>query len=187
MIASAAWPRENPERERLLWIDPDRNAVADCRIGDLPAIIRRGDLLVVNDAATLPASLRGLREDGTAFELRLLAHEGDGSTRWRAVVFGRGDWRQRTEDRPAPPRLLEGERVRVAGGVVARVLSLDVASPRLLRIAFEGTRHRCGERSTARAGPCSTRTSRPRSRSGTCSRRSRRARGPSSRRPRGDR
>jgi S-adenosylmethionine:tRNA ribosyltransferase-isomerase len=149
MIASAAWPRENPEQERLLWIEPERDAFADSRIGDLASIVRRGDLLVVNDAATLPASLRGLREDGTPFELRLLAREAvertphgngvlEGSTRWRAVVFGRGDWRQRTEDRPAPPRLREGERVRVAGGAVARVVSLDVASPRLLRIAFEG-------------------------------------------------
>jgi S-adenosylmethionine:tRNA ribosyltransferase-isomerase len=141
MIAAAAWPREKPEAERLLWIDPARDTFVDVRVGELPSILRVGDLLVVNDAATLPASLRGLREDGRAFELRLLAHEarqGTDSTRWRAVVFGRGDWRQRTEDRPAPPRLAPGERVRVAGGAVAVVLSLDAASPRLVRIEFEG-------------------------------------------------
>ena len=105
-------------------------------MGNLHSILRAGNLLVVNDAATLPASLRGLREDGAPFELRLLAHEGHESTRWRAVLFGRGDWRQRTEDRPAPPRLVEGERVRVAGGAVARVLSVETASPRLVRIEF---------------------------------------------------
>ena len=141
MIAAAAWPRDKPEQERLLWIDPARDTFADARVGDLPSMLRDGDLLVVNDAATLPASLRGLREDGSAFELRLLAHEahqGMDSTRWRAVLFGRGDWRQRTEDRPAPPRLGEGERVRVAGGATVRVLSVDPGSPRLVRIAFEG-------------------------------------------------
>jgi S-adenosylmethionine:tRNA ribosyltransferase-isomerase len=154
MIASAAWPREKPEDERLLWIDPGARDFIDSRVGDLPSILRRGDLLVVNDAATLPASLRALRDDGAPFEIRLLAHEsarsseardrttnlGDGgaSTCWRAVLFGRGDWRQRTEERPAPPRLFEGERVRVAGGAIARVLSVDAVSPRLLRIAFEG-------------------------------------------------
>jgi S-adenosylmethionine:tRNA ribosyltransferase-isomerase len=170
MIASAAWPREKPEDERLLWIDPGARAFIDSRVGDLPSILRRGDLLVVNDAATLPASLRALRDDGVPFEIRLLAHEsprssearewttnlgesagssearerttnlGDGgaSTCWRAVLFGRGDWRQRTEERPAPPRLFEGERVRVAGGAIARVLSVDAVSPRLLRLAFEG-------------------------------------------------
>jgi S-adenosylmethionine:tRNA ribosyltransferase-isomerase len=136
MIAAARWPRENPEQERLLWIDPVGDTFVDSRVGDLHSILRAGDLAVVNDAATLPASLRGLREDGAPFELRLLAHEGHESTRWRAVLFGRGDWRQRTEDRSAPPRLLEGERVRVAGGAVARVLSVDTASPRLVRIEF---------------------------------------------------
>ncbi len=138
MIAAAAWPRERPEEERLLWIDPARGGFADARVGDLPSILRRDDLIVVNDAATLPASIRGLREDGAPFELRLLAHEGGESTTWRAVLFGRGDWQQRTEDRPAPPRLAEGERVRAAGGAIVRVLSVDPVSPRLLRIAFEG-------------------------------------------------
>jgi S-adenosylmethionine:tRNA ribosyltransferase-isomerase len=138
MIAAAVWPRERPQQERLLWIDPASGAFVDASVLELSSILRRGDLLVVNDAATLPASLRGLREDGTPFELRLLAHEGGESTCWQAVVFGRGDWRQRTEDRPAPPRLADGERVRVAGGAVARVLSADPASPRLVRIAFEG-------------------------------------------------
>jgi len=147
MIAAATWPREKPEEERLLWIDPARGGFVDSRVGELGSILRSGDLLVVNDAATLPASLRGLREDGTPFEVRLLAHEpvelhddshGDAATRWRAVLFGRGDWRQRTEDRPAPPRLVPGERVRVAGGAIVRVLSVDARSPRLVNLAFEG-------------------------------------------------
>jgi S-adenosylmethionine:tRNA ribosyltransferase-isomerase len=144
MIAAATWPREKPEEERLLWIDPARGDFVDARVGELGSILRSGDLLVVNDAATLPASLRGLREDGTPFEVRLLAHEphhdgyGGQGTRWRAVLFGRGDWRQRTEDRPAPPRLAPGERVRVAGGAIVRVLSVDARSPRLVSLAFEG-------------------------------------------------
>jgi S-adenosylmethionine:tRNA ribosyltransferase-isomerase len=138
MIAAAAWPREKPERERLLWIDPSRGTFGDALVGELPSMLRPDDLAVVNDAATLPASMRGLREDGTPFELRLVSHEGGESTRWRAVLFGRGDWRQRTEDRPPPPRLAEGERIRIAGGSIARVLSVDALSARLLRIAFEG-------------------------------------------------
>jgi S-adenosylmethionine:tRNA ribosyltransferase-isomerase len=149
VIAAAAWPREQPEQERLLCIDPTADRFADARVRDLPSLLAPGDLLVVNDAATVPASLRGLREDGTPFEVRLLAHEtshagdrrdgsGRASTRWRAVLFGRGDWRQRTEDRPPPPQLRTGERIRVAGGVVARVEAIDPRSPRLVLIAFEG-------------------------------------------------
>jgi S-adenosylmethionine:tRNA ribosyltransferase-isomerase len=154
VIAAATWPREHPEDERLLCIDPVGDTFRDARVRDLAELLAPGDLLVVNDAATVPASLRGLRDDGTPFEVRLLAHEpsevnasasasagvtGVGtSTRWRAVLLGRGDWRQPTEQRPPPPCLFEGERIRVSGGVAARVLSVDARSPRLVLLAFEG-------------------------------------------------
>jgi S-adenosylmethionine:tRNA ribosyltransferase-isomerase len=134
MIAAATWPRERPEEERLLWIDPATDRFGDARVRDLPDLLRPGDLLVLNDAATVPASLRALREDGSAFEVRLLAHEA--KTVWRVVLFGRGDWRQRTGT-PPPPRLAAGERVRVAGGVPARVLAVDPRSPRLVHLTFE--------------------------------------------------
>src|SRR5579863_5015730 len=140
MISAAAWPRDRPERDRLLWIDPLRESVLDTNVGALDSIVRRGDLLVVNDAATLPALLAGRRDDGTVFELRLLsqiARRSTESTEWRAVLFGAGDWRDRTEDRPPPPRLLEGERFAFAEGGRARVLSVDPRSPRLVRMAFE--------------------------------------------------
>ena len=138
MIAAAAWPREKPERERLLWIDPERGTLRRLsrRRAPLDPAPRRS---ARRERRGHPARLaEGPARGRDAFELRLLAHEGGESTRWRAVLFGRGDWRQRTEERPAPPRLLAGERVRVAGGAIARVLSVDAASPRLLRIAFEG-------------------------------------------------
>jgi S-adenosylmethionine:tRNA ribosyltransferase-isomerase len=138
VIAAAPWPRERAEDERLLAIDPARGRFTDARIADLAALLAPGDLVVVNDAATVPASLRALRLDGTPFEVRLLSHEGRDSTRWRAILFGRGDWRARTEDRPPPPRLGEGEPIRVAGGRSARVLAIDPRSPRLVRIAFDG-------------------------------------------------
>jgi S-adenosylmethionine:tRNA ribosyltransferase-isomerase len=137
MISAATWPRDQPERDRLLWIDPRRESFFDTNVGALDSIVQRGDLLVVNDAATLPASLAGRRDDGTAFELRLLSQGARGSTEWRAVLFGAGDWRDRTEDRPPPPRLLEGERFAFAEGGRARVLSVDPRSPRLVRMAFE--------------------------------------------------
>jgi S-adenosylmethionine:tRNA ribosyltransferase-isomerase len=143
MIAAAAWPRDRPEHERLLWIDPRGGRLVDAYVGALPSILQRGDLLVVNDAATLPASLAGRRDDGATFEVRLLSQASHsrgatGSTEWRAVLLGEGDWRRRTEDRAPPPRLLEGERFQFVEGARARVVSVDTRSPRLLRIAFEG-------------------------------------------------
>ena len=55
----ARWPRENALGERLLAIDPRAQSFRDARIADLPALLRPADLLVLNDAATLPASLAG--------------------------------------------------------------------------------------------------------------------------------
>jgi S-adenosylmethionine:tRNA ribosyltransferase-isomerase len=140
VIAAATWPRDRPEDERLLHVDPEGGRFADARVADLPRLLAPGDLLVVNDAATLPASLRALRLDGTAFEVRLLAQD-EGSpeaTSWSAVLFGRGDWRTRTEDRAPPPRLEAGERLRLGGGVTARVAAVDSGSPRLVRLVFDG-------------------------------------------------
>ena len=53
----ARWPRGDALRERLLHVDPRTGTLRDARIADLPRLLRAGDLVVVNDAATLPASL----------------------------------------------------------------------------------------------------------------------------------
>jgi S-adenosylmethionine:tRNA ribosyltransferase-isomerase len=79
----------------------------------LPELLHAGDLVVVNDAATLPGSLHGTTARGEPFELRLSAPI-DGSRLFGALL-GAGDHRTRTEDRPRPPPIAVGERVCVAG------------------------------------------------------------------------
>ena len=93
-MTAATWLRDDPLAERLLFIDPRTGAHADAHVGDLGRFFRAGDLLVVNDAATLPASLRGRGPAGEELELRLAGLSGDGG--WWAVLFGAGDWRTRT-------------------------------------------------------------------------------------------
>jgi S-adenosylmethionine:tRNA ribosyltransferase-isomerase len=105
-------------RTRLLCIDPARGTFSDGEIGDLPALLGAGDLLVVNDAATLPASLAGRDAAGRPVELRLYAERPDGT--FAAVAFGAGDWRTPTEHRPPPPPLAPGARLTV-GGLDARI------------------------------------------------------------------
>ena len=84
---------------------PPRSALADLLVA--------GDLVVANDAATLPASLAGThRASGAAIEVRLAGRRSlaaDDVARFVAVVFGAGDWRTRTEDRPLPPPLAAGD------------------------------------------------------------------------------
>ena len=84
---------------------------------------------MVNDAATLPGSLRGTTERGEPFELRLSApidqparFGGADGTRLHGVLLGPGDHRTRTEDRPPPPRVDAGDRVRL-GELAATVIA----------------------------------------------------------------
>lgn len=119
---------------RLLVLEANSGRLHDRAVGDLPELLAPGDLLVLNDAATLPASLRGLTAAGDEIELRLAGPpSGD---RWPAVLFGAGDWRTRTEDRAAPPRVAPGQRLRF-GELTAVVVSVALLSPRLIDVRFD--------------------------------------------------
>jgi S-adenosylmethionine:tRNA ribosyltransferase-isomerase len=93
--------------------------------------LRAGDLVVVNDAATLPGSLFGTLR-GETVELRVT---GPIERTLHGVLLGAGDWRMRTEDRAAPPHVNEGDVIRfgdIAATVVAargKLVELAVADP----------------------------------------------------------
>jgi S-adenosylmethionine:tRNA ribosyltransferase-isomerase len=106
----------------------------------LPSLLRPGDLVIANDAATLPASLMGIHcQSGHPIEVRLAAwvslHD---PTRFTAVAFGAGDYRIRTEDRMPPPPLKSGDSL-AFGPLVATVECL-VDHPRLFQLHFLGDR-----------------------------------------------
>ena len=134
------WPRGERLATRLLHADPARDTLVDRRFGDLPELLRAGDLLVLNDAATLPASLRGLSRLGPV-EVRLAARA-EGGRHWTAVLFGAGSWRQRTEDRALPPLLAPGERLQLGVGLEAEITDVSPVSARLvgLRLEADGER-----------------------------------------------
>ncbi len=116
---------------RLIAIDPTCDRVALRSFAELPGLLRAGDLVVVNDAATLPGSLRATTSDGDPIELRLTGPV-DG-TRLEGVLLGAGDWRTPTERRPVPPDVRPGAELWL-GGIRARVVA---ATGR--RIALETT------------------------------------------------
>jgi len=121
-------------QERLLHLDPHAGRFHDASLAELPSLLRPGDLVVVNDAATLPASLSAVAPGGAQVEVRLLGEVDAG--RWRAVLFGEGDWHTRTEERPAPPALRPGDTLRL-DGLRATVLSVWYPSPRLVDLRFD--------------------------------------------------
>jgi len=129
---------QRPPQARLLHLDA-RGQTHHLPRRDFAGLLRPGDLVVANDAATLPASLHGVHlRSGSAIELRLAARASlapEDVLLFTAVVFGAGDWRTRTEDRPAPPPLRRGDRLRL-GSLVAQVEAL-LDHPRLVRLRFE--------------------------------------------------
>jgi len=135
-MTAASWPRGEPALDRLLHLDPRTCRKRDRRVGDLPALLKSGDLLVLNDSATLPASLRGRLGDAPV-ELRLAGRRADGA--WDAVLFGAGDWRTRTEDRPTPPPVRAGDRLSFGLQLTAVVEAVSAISPRLVTLRFEQT------------------------------------------------
>jgi S-adenosylmethionine:tRNA ribosyltransferase-isomerase len=137
-MTPAAWPRDDPRHERLLRLDPRTGQIGEFEIAALPGLLEAGDLLVLNDAATLPASLSGETREGNAIEVRLAAQNDDGT--WTAVLFGSGDWRTRTEDRPRPPLLPTGSRVvfrSPPSELSAEIVRVSAVSPRLVDLRFD--------------------------------------------------
>jgi S-adenosylmethionine:tRNA ribosyltransferase-isomerase len=125
---------------RLLAVDAAGSLRTTTRAA-LASRLTAGDLLVANDAATIPASLAGVHErSGGAIEVRLAGRSSlavDDVRQVTALVFGAGDHRTPTERRPAPP-LLEPDDVLRLGPLGATVVrTLD--HPRLVVLRFAGT------------------------------------------------
>lgn len=103
-------------------------------------LLEPGDLVIANDAATLPASLHGIHlPTNSAIEIRLAGRrsfEVDATSDFVAIVFGTGDFHTRTEDRPAPPLLSPGDRL--ALGPLAATVTKILDHPRLISLHFEG-------------------------------------------------
>lgn len=133
-MTAATGPRSSPGEERLLAVDAAAQEVEELRLAELPRLLDPGDLLVVNDAATLPAALFGSAR-GEPLEVRLLSERDDGA--WDAVLLGAGDWRTRTEERPPPPPLRAGDHVDLSARISARVEALSALSPRLVALRFD--------------------------------------------------
>lgn len=100
----AARPADPRDSARLLHIAEDLN---DRIVRDLPQLLRRGDVLVVNDTKVIPAHLVGKR--GTA-KVEITLHRQDGVGIWRGLA------------RPAK-RLKPGDRVTFGGSLSAEVVA----------------------------------------------------------------
>ena len=139
MIA-ADRPVHRPHDAKLLWLD-SRDCLTHVPRDSFARLLRAGDLVVANDAATLPASLQGTHSrTGASIEVRLAARRSldVGDVReFDAIVFGGGDFRTPTENRALPPALLPRDALEL-GPLRADVRRL-LDHPRFVTLRFEGT------------------------------------------------
>ena len=133
---------QRPQDAKLLVVD------AEHHLQDLPRrafvdLLRPGDLVIANDAATLPASLHGIHlPTGSFIEVRLAGWQtpkpGD-VLNFSAVVFGAGDFHTRTENRPAPPSIAPGDRLSL--GPLTATVTAVLDHPRFISLHFENSAH----------------------------------------------
>jgi S-adenosylmethionine:tRNA ribosyltransferase-isomerase len=132
---AAIAPRHGASGVRLLAID-EYGQVAHHLASALPSLLERGDLLVANDAATIPAGLHGTHErTGCPIEVRLAGRPSLASQDvqcFTAVVLGAGDFRTPTERRADPPPLRCGDQF-VFGSLRATVAAI-LGHPRLVEL-----------------------------------------------------
>jgi S-adenosylmethionine:tRNA ribosyltransferase-isomerase len=139
-MLAAQLPVQRPVDAKLLVVDEQRNLIHVPRTAFVE-FLHPNDLVIANDAATLPASLTGVHEPtGRLIEVRLAGRpslEPNDIKRFSAVVFGEGDFHLRTEDRPLPPPLHPGDTL-VLGPLHAMIEKL-LDHPRLVTVRFDGT------------------------------------------------
>ena len=130
---------QRPPHARLLWVRADGEVVHRER-EHLADLLRARDLVVANDAATLPASLHGTHEpSGAPIEVRLAGRRslhGSDVRGFQAIVFGAGDHRTRTEDRALPPPLHAGDGLSL--GPLHATVQRGLGHPRLIELRFDG-------------------------------------------------
>jgi S-adenosylmethionine:tRNA ribosyltransferase-isomerase len=151
---------QRPPDARLLVVDAQGH-ITDVPRSRFVEFLQPNDLVIANDAATLPASLRGVHlPSGAEIEVRLAGQPSlavdrerasarprqsgpqDPARAWRstfrAIVCGAGDFHTRTEDRPMPPPLAPGDRLSLGGALSATVEGL-FDHPRLILLRFDGS------------------------------------------------
>jgi len=84
LIAQVPSPRR--DNSRLLVVNRSEKSLSDHHFFELPALLRPGDLLVVNNTRVVPARLFGRKESGGRVEVLVLEHPNphgsNANTRW---------------------------------------------------------------------------------------------------------
>ncbi len=120
----AQTPLEKRDSSRLLHLDKATGDIEHRHFYELPAYLRPGDCLVLNDTRVLPARLLGTRKTGGSVELVLLRDLGDGC--WECLS------RPGRKTKPGTELTFGG------GELTATVESVAEGGNRIVRFHYEG-------------------------------------------------
>jgi len=108
LIAQA--PSPDRDRSRMMVVEKPTGTLQDRAFQEFPGMLRKGDVLVLNDSKVIPARLFARKTTGATVEILLLkSREGVSSPRWEALL------------RPAK-RIKAGTTMAFDGGATVRVL-----------------------------------------------------------------
>ncbi len=79
-------PPADRDGGRMLIVDRSAGTLTDAMVRDLPTMLRKHDLVVVNNTRVIPGRLRGKRETGGAVEVLLLNRDQDEPGLWTALA-----------------------------------------------------------------------------------------------------
>jgi S-adenosylmethionine:tRNA ribosyltransferase-isomerase len=115
----ARYPARPRDAARLLVVRPDR--LEDRRVGELPAVLRPGDLMVFNDTKVIPAQLEGrrVRAGSPEVAMEVTLHKRANERSWQAFA------------KPGR-RLAPGDRILFGEDLAAEVLEKSPAGDILL-------------------------------------------------------
>jgi S-adenosylmethionine:tRNA ribosyltransferase-isomerase len=102
----AQYPAPSRTEARLLCVGDENDAKRDMRFADLPRLLHRGDVLVLNDTRVIPARLSGRKDTGGRVEVLI-----------ERVQAGNRALAQLRASKPPQP----GQSLYLEGGVRARV------------------------------------------------------------------
>jgi S-adenosylmethionine:tRNA ribosyltransferase-isomerase len=102
---------------RLMVAEREDGRISHARFGDLPQLLDPGDLLVVNDSATLPAAIDARRANGSRIRVHFSTRAPELDDSWRVIEL-------RSRDGGTPIPGVPGEHLELAGGA-----ALQVAAP----------------------------------------------------------
>jgi S-adenosylmethionine:tRNA ribosyltransferase-isomerase len=84
----AQHPCARRDHSRLLFLDKKKDALADLSFFQLPDLLQKGDVLVINDSKVIPARLFGKKQTGAVMEILLLTRKksDEDSQTWEALI-----------------------------------------------------------------------------------------------------